>query len=429
MGLLGELAREGVFGPVVPFVNTDDRDPDRYVVYLEQARLACPTSPTTASRSTPPCFEAYTPHVARMLELAGTSARRGRRARRRARDPPRVPPLDKVTNRDPVKTYTLVDRAGLDALAPGIDWDAFLAGMQAPARTFSAVVVRQPGYLTALGEAAAARAVEAWRDWLAWHVVHAHAPYLSSPSSRRTSTSTGAPSRASRGCGTAGTRRLPRRGRARRGRRAALRRAPLPAARQGADARARRQRRRGLPAEPVRGPVDGAGDAGRGARQARGLHPEDRLPRPLARLHRAPGRGRRPARQRQAGQRLRGRAQPRQARRPGRPHRVVHDPADGQRLLQPGDERDRLPRGDPPAPVLRRRRRRRGQLRRHRRGHRHEIGHGFDDSGSQFDGRGELRDWWTAEDRERFQALADALIGQFSVLETRDAPARRSTAR
>jgi putative endopeptidase len=52
----------------------------------------------------------------------------------------------------------------------------------------------------------------------------------------------------------------------------------------------------------------------------------------------------------------------------------------------------------------------------------HEIGHGFDDQGSQFDGTGALRNWWTEEDRAAFQSRADALIAQFSGWETRDAP-------
>jgi putative endopeptidase len=43
----------------------------------------------------------------------------------------------------------------------------------------------------------------------------------------------------------------------------------------------------------------------------------------------------------------------------------------------------------------------------------HEISHGFDDSGSKFDGDGNLRDWWTAEDRSRFQAKADMLVRQY----------------
>jgi predicted metalloendopeptidase len=44
----------------------------------------------------------------------------------------------------------------------------------------------------------------------------------------------------------------------------------------------------------------------------------------------------------------------------------------------------------------------------------HEISHGFDDEGSQFDGDGNLRDWWTAEDRERFAAKTRALVAQYS---------------
>ncbi len=44
----------------------------------------------------------------------------------------------------------------------------------------------------------------------------------------------------------------------------------------------------------------------------------------------------------------------------------------------------------------------------------HEIGHGFDDSGSQFDDVGNLRNWWTAEDREKFSAKTKTLIAQYS---------------
>jgi predicted metalloendopeptidase len=44
----------------------------------------------------------------------------------------------------------------------------------------------------------------------------------------------------------------------------------------------------------------------------------------------------------------------------------------------------------------------------------HEISHGFDDSGRQFDGDGNLRDWWSAEDGAAFKQRADALANQFS---------------
>ena len=44
----------------------------------------------------------------------------------------------------------------------------------------------------------------------------------------------------------------------------------------------------------------------------------------------------------------------------------------------------------------------------------HEISHGFDDEGSQFDGTGNLRVWWTPADRERFEAKTKALVAQYS---------------
>ena len=46
----------------------------------------------------------------------------------------------------------------------------------------------------------------------------------------------------------------------------------------------------------------------------------------------------------------------------------------------------------------------------------HEIGHGFDDQGSRYDGDGNLVDWWTAEDRERFEERTNALIAQYEAL-------------
>ncbi|MDH3533603.1 MAG: peptidase M13 [Gammaproteobacteria bacterium] len=43
----------------------------------------------------------------------------------------------------------------------------------------------------------------------------------------------------------------------------------------------------------------------------------------------------------------------------------------------------------------------------------HEIGHGFDDKGSTFDGDGKLRNWWTAEDRAEFERRTSALVAQY----------------
>lgn len=47
----------------------------------------------------------------------------------------------------------------------------------------------------------------------------------------------------------------------------------------------------------------------------------------------------------------------------------------------------------------------------------HEISHGFDDSGSKFDGDGNLRNWWSLEDREEFEKRADQLVAQYESYE------------
>lgn len=48
----------------------------------------------------------------------------------------------------------------------------------------------------------------------------------------------------------------------------------------------------------------------------------------------------------------------------------------------------------------------------------HEMTHGFDDVGSQFDGEGKLQDWWTPEDRENFQQLAGCVVDQYDTYVT-----------
>jgi endothelin-converting enzyme/putative endopeptidase len=43
----------------------------------------------------------------------------------------------------------------------------------------------------------------------------------------------------------------------------------------------------------------------------------------------------------------------------------------------------------------------------------HEISHGFDDQGAQFDARGHLENWWSAEDLKRFQQRGQCVVDQF----------------
>ncbi len=179
--LLGALGREGVDGLVHPIVSTDDRDPEAYVVYLEQAGLGLPDESYYREDTHAETRTAYVGHVARMLALAGLPDAEAAAATVMALETRLAAGhWDKVANRDPVRTYTKVDRAALAELTPDVDWDGFLAGLKAPPSTLDAAVARQPSFLSAMAAALADEPIEAWRAWLRWRVVHAFAPYLSS---------------------------------------------------------------------------------------------------------------------------------------------------------------------------------------------------------------------------------------------------------
>ena len=47
----------------------------------------------------------------------------------------------------------------------------------------------------------------------------------------------------------------------------------------------------------------------------------------------------------------------------------------------------------------------------------HEMTHGFDDQGAQFDATGNLKNWWTEEDLKNFKARAECVINQFNGFE------------
>ena len=99
--------------------------------------------------------------------------------------------------------------------------------------------------------------------------------------------------------------------------------------------------------------------------------------------------------------------------------RIRHEPADGECLLQPQHERHQLPGRHSAAAVLRCPK----EPDAVNYGHigavvGHELTHGFDDQGRQFDGSGNLHDWWTAEDGKKFDAKADCEVkeyGEFTV--------------
>ncbi len=182
---MGSLQRKGSGGAIALFVSTDHGDSTRYVPYFEQSGLGLPNESYYREEAHDGVRSAYVDHVGAMLALAGwvDPAQAPDVARRVMALETRLAAShwDNVRTRDAVATYTLVDREGLQDLAPGLDWSAWLEGLGAPQSTLDEVVVREPDYLSGLAEALEQVDLADWRHWLAWHLVHDTAPYLAAP--------------------------------------------------------------------------------------------------------------------------------------------------------------------------------------------------------------------------------------------------------
>ena len=178
--LFGQLMREGVASPVVAYVNTDKRASDRYITYLYQAGLGLPDEAYYREEQYAAIREAYIAHIERMLALAGLPDP-AQAARTVMELETRIAAAhwDRVATRDAVKTYTKVSRAELGELAPAIPWDAWREGLGAPADALDPCVVGMPSFVQALSAVVRDAPHADWQTWARWHVVSARAPFLS----------------------------------------------------------------------------------------------------------------------------------------------------------------------------------------------------------------------------------------------------------
>src|SRR3954469_15042950 len=176
---LGQLARDGVAGVLQHFVSPDERSPESYVVYLEQGGLGLPDESYYREEKYAEIRTAYVAHIARLLGLAAIPDAEEKATRIMALETLLAKShWDTVSNRDAIKTYNAHTLDEAKSLAPQVPWDAWLSALQAPAGSFDKVVIRQPSFVTALGAALESGDIEDWRAWLTWHVLSEFARLL-----------------------------------------------------------------------------------------------------------------------------------------------------------------------------------------------------------------------------------------------------------
>jgi predicted metalloendopeptidase len=82
-----------------------------------------------------------------------------------------------VERRDPEKNYNKFDRPALTSLAPDFAWEVFMAQLDFPASE-KTVLVGQPEFFTAFGRLLKSEPIESWRTYLRWHLLSQTADYL-----------------------------------------------------------------------------------------------------------------------------------------------------------------------------------------------------------------------------------------------------------
>ena len=182
-GALGRLTRLGIATPVFMDIEQDARNAERYVPVLAQGGLGLPDRDyylVAADAKFKATREQYVAYLKRLFELARAPGDAAATAQAVLAFETTLAQgqWTQVQNRDPVKTYNRFDVAALAPLAPGFDWPAWLAGAGLAGRT-SDVIVAQPSYLGTVAAQLTATPMPVWRAYLRARVLNSYASFLS----------------------------------------------------------------------------------------------------------------------------------------------------------------------------------------------------------------------------------------------------------
>ncbi|AZS38488.1 Neutral endopeptidase [Microbacterium lemovicicum] len=177
---VGALERDGVSGLIDLYVEPDPGDPTRYVPFVIQGGLSLPDESYYRLDNFAETREAYTAHIARILGLAGVDDPEGQARRIFALETEIASHhWDNVRSRDAVATYNLTTWAEVQALV-GVDLQPWREAVGAShADAFEEVVVYQPSFFEALGGLLSDERIEDWKAWLRFKIVHSAAAFLS----------------------------------------------------------------------------------------------------------------------------------------------------------------------------------------------------------------------------------------------------------
>ncbi len=178
---LGTFERRGGGGLFGSFVDTDDRNSDRYIVNVLQGGIGLPDESYYREEKFAEIREKYSTYLARILTLAERPDPEGTAARVVALETLLAKGhWERAETRDVIKTYNLTAIEDLKATVPSFDFDAWITALGGNEATIAESVVRQPSYLAHLETVLADTPIEDWRAFLTVRAIRTAAAYLSS---------------------------------------------------------------------------------------------------------------------------------------------------------------------------------------------------------------------------------------------------------
>jgi len=178
------LAHLGKIGVNVPFdfgIHQDNKDSTKYVADIGQGGLGMPDRDyylKTDDAKLAAAKAKYQTYVEHMLSMAGDkNAAANAKAIVDFETEIAKVQWTKVELRDPIKAYNKVDLADLGTLAPGFDWKPWLDTSNLSGKV-TYVIVGQPTYLKSFMQVANSTPIDVWKAYLSMHLVDAYASYL-----------------------------------------------------------------------------------------------------------------------------------------------------------------------------------------------------------------------------------------------------------
>ncbi|MGI4741923.1 MAG: M13 family metallopeptidase [Janthinobacterium lividum] len=180
---IARLIPLGVRALIGPRVSQDDKNSDKMALYLHQSGLGLPNRDyyfNTDTR-TKNIRKAYVRHVANTFKLLGqdSTTAKANAARVMSLETTLAKSSRKLEAlRDPYKNYHKMTVAQLDKLTPGLNWKGWLGEMGV--KNIDTVIVGQPEFYQTAGRLLKGGAgLDDWQAYLVWHLAHTYAPTLS----------------------------------------------------------------------------------------------------------------------------------------------------------------------------------------------------------------------------------------------------------